>query len=113
MLLWRLREWPALEELAQAVLKLDDKEPLAWLAQAEASLRQGRFSGAFDAAQQAISLNYFLPQAHLILSRALLHQGKWTEAREAMQVVLQLQPGNRAAAAYWRRSGLSKEPPPE
>jgi tetratricopeptide (TPR) repeat protein len=109
MLLWRLRQWPALAELAQAVLLLDPSEPLAWLAQAEAALRLGRFSEAFDSARKAISLNYFLPQAHLIVSRALLNQGKWGEAREAMQVVLHLQPGNRTAAAYWRRSGLDQQ----
>jgi predicted AlkP superfamily phosphohydrolase/phosphomutase len=105
MLLWRLRDWPALTQLAQAVIKLDPNEPLAWLAQAEADLRQGRFTEALAAAERAIQLNYFLPQAHLILSRALLHEGKWAEAQEALQVVLHLQPGNRAAAAYWRRSG--------
>lgn len=111
MLLWRLRDWPGLTQLAQTVIKLDPNEPLAWLAQAEADLRQSRFAEALVAAERTIQLNYFLPQAHLILSRALLHEGRWAEAREAMQVVLHLQPSNRAAAAYWRRSGGERRAP--
>lgn len=111
MILWRLRQWNDLAELAQEVLRLDANEPLAWLAQAEASLRLGRSPEAIESAERALSLNYFMPQAHLILARALLNQGKWAEAREAMQVVLRLQPNNRAAAAYWRRSGLEQQPP--
>lgn len=108
MILWRLREWPALAQLADEALKLDANEPLAWLARAESTLRLGRATETIEAAQRAISLNYFLPQAHLALARALLNRGKWTEAREAMQAVLRLQPNNRTVNAYWRRSGLER-----
>jgi tetratricopeptide (TPR) repeat protein len=111
MILWRLREWKALAELAQEALKLDENEALAWLALAEATLRLRQPSEAIEAALRAIGLNYFLPQAHLVLSRALLTQGRWAEAREAIQTVLRLQPNNRAATAYSRRSGLDGEQP--
>ncbi|MGH7973172.1 MAG: tetratricopeptide repeat protein, partial [Limisphaerales bacterium] len=104
MSLWRLREWPALAELARQVLERDENEPLAWLGLAEASLRLDQPAKATEAAQRAIALNYFQPQAHLVLARAWVNLGKWTEAREAMQTVMRLQPNNRAAEAYARRT---------
>ena len=109
MSLWRLREWRALAELARQVLDRDENEPLAWLGLAEATFRLGQPAEAADAAKRAIGLNYFQPQAHLVLARALLTQGKWAEAREAMQTVLRLQPNNRVADAYSRRTGLAKD----
>jgi hypothetical protein len=108
MIFWRLREWQALAGLAREAVQRDENEPLAWLGLAEANLRLDRPTEAVEAATRAIGLNYFLPQAHLVLSRALLTQGKWAEAREAMQTVLRLQPNNRAAAAYSRRTGLEQ-----
>jgi len=107
MIYWRLREWKALAGLASEALQRDENEALAWLALAEASLRLREPARAVEAAHRALGLNYFLPQAHLVLARALVIQGKWTEAREAMQTVLRLQPNNRAAAAYSRRTGLA------
>jgi predicted AlkP superfamily phosphohydrolase/phosphomutase len=107
MSLWRLREWPALAELARQVLERDENEPLAWLGLAEASLRLDQPAKAAEAAQRAIVLNYFQPQAHLVLARAWVNLGKWTEAREAMQTVMRLQPNNRAADTYARRTGLA------
>ena len=108
MIYWRLREWKALAGLASEALQRDENEALAWLALAEASLRLREPARAVEAAHRALGLNYFLPQAHLVLARALVIQGKWTEAREAMQTVLRLQPNNRAAAAYSRRTGLAE-----
>jgi tetratricopeptide (TPR) repeat protein len=110
MILWRLREWAALGDLARQVIESDENEPMAWLALAEASLRQRKPQAAADAANRAIGLNYLLPQAHLARARALVAQGKWDEAREAMQTVLRLQPNHRAAAAYGRRAGLEIDP---
>lgn len=107
MSLWRLREWKPLGELARQVLQRDENQPLAWLGLAEASLRLREPGKAAEAARRAIALNYFQPQAHLVLARALLTQGKWDEAREAMQTVMRLQPNNRAADAYSRRTGLA------
>jgi len=103
LLLLRLREWTALAELATLALKEDDNDPLAWLGLAEAQLRKGVAGEAEAAAVRAIGLNYFLSDAHFILARALVAQGKWPQARAAMQTLVQLQPGNRAAAAYAKR----------
>ena len=111
MILWRLREWQLLAELARAALERDESEALAWLGLAEAKFRLGEPAEAVEAAKRAIGLNYFLAQAHLVLSRALLALGRWAEAREAMQTVLRLQPNNRAVAAYSRRTGLEGAPP--
>ena len=108
MILWRLREWKPLATLAREVLQRDENEALAWLGLAEASLRQHQPAEALEAANRAIGLNYFLPQAHLTLARALLTLGKWAEARQAMQTLMRMQPNNRAAAAYSRRTGLER-----
>lgn len=108
MCLWRLREWKSLAEMAQQALRRDESEPLAWLGLAEASLRLKEPTHAAEAARRAIALNFFQPQAHLVLARALLTQGKWDEAREAIQTVLRLQPENRPAGAYSRRTGLAE-----
>jgi hypothetical protein len=105
LLLLRLREWTPLAELAQAALKLDDHEPIAWLGLAEAQLRRRLPAEAEQAALRAIGLNYYLPQAHFVLARALIAQSKWHEAHGAMQTLLRLQPNNRAAATYAKRLG--------
>ena len=108
-MLWRLREWNGLAELAREVIKREENEPLAWLGLAEATLRLRDPAKAIEAANRAVGLNYFLPQAHLVLSRAFLVQGKWAQAREAMQTVMRMQPNNRAAAIYSRRTGLESQ----
>jgi tetratricopeptide (TPR) repeat protein len=105
LLLLRLREWNALEELAKRALELNENEPLAWLGLAEAQLRKGQAADAEQAALRAIGLNYFLPQAHFVLARALVAQSKWDEARQVSQTLLRLQPENRTAATYFRRIG--------
>ena len=109
LLLLRLREWTPLAELAQAALKLNENEPLAWLGLAEAQLRKRLPAEAEVAALRAIGLNYYLPQAHFVLARALIAQSKWQAARETMQTLLRLQPNNRAAATYAKR--LEQQPP--
>jgi predicted AlkP superfamily phosphohydrolase/phosphomutase/tetratricopeptide (TPR) repeat protein len=108
LLLLRLREWNALADLAKQALKLDDNDPLAWLGLAEAQLRKRLAAEAEEAALRAIGLNYYLSDAHFVLARALLAQGKWQRARDAMQTLLQLQPSNRAAAAYVKRMGANR-----
>jgi hypothetical protein len=110
LLLLRLRDWNALADLAKQALKLDDNDALAWLGLAEAQLRKGLAAEAEEAALRAIGLNYYLAQAHFVLVRALIAQGKWPQARDTMQTLLQLQPNNRAAAAYANRMG--RQPPP-
>ncbi|HEY3913552.1 MAG TPA: tetratricopeptide repeat protein [Verrucomicrobiae bacterium] len=110
MLLLRLREWDALADLAGLALKLDENEPLAWVGLAEAQLRKRLPAQAEEAAMRAIGLNYYMPQAHFILARAFIAQGKWDRARDTMQVLLQLQPGNQAAATYAKR--IRQPPPP-
>jgi tetratricopeptide (TPR) repeat protein len=105
LLLLRLRDWDALAELAQQALKLDDHEPIAWMGLAEAQLRKRLAPEAEESALRALGLNYYMAQAHFVLARALVAQGKWPQARDAMQILLQLQPTNRAAAAYAKRVG--------
>jgi hypothetical protein len=105
LLLLRLRDWDALATLAQQALALDDQDPLAWLGLAEARLRKQLAAAAEEAALRALGLNYYLWQAHFVLARALVAQGKWEAARATMQVLLRLQPNNRAAAAYAKRMG--------
>lgn len=105
LLLLRLRQWHALEHLAGRALALDENDPIAWLGLAEAQLRKGAPENAASSAQRAIGLNFFLPQAHFVLARALIGLGKWPEARERMEILMRLQPGNRAAAGYFRRIG--------
>jgi tetratricopeptide (TPR) repeat protein len=103
LLLLRLRDWDALAEIAKQALKMDEQEPLAWLGLAAAQLRKGNASEAVEAATRAIQLRYFMPDAHFVLARGLVAQGRWLEAKEAMQVLLKLQPDNRAAATYFKR----------
>jgi hypothetical protein len=103
MLLLRLREWNALADLAALALKLDENEPLAWVGLAEAQLRKRLPAEAEESSMRAIGLNYYMPQAHFILARAFIAQGKWDRARDTMQVLLQLQPNNQAAAIYAKR----------
>ena len=109
LILWRLREWKALGDLARQALQRDENEPLAWLGLAESALRLREPHQAVEAAMRAIGLNYFLPQAHQVLFQALLMLGKWTEAREAMRTLMRMQPDNRAAAAYSKRAGLEEK----
>ncbi|MGA2248514.1 MAG: alkaline phosphatase family protein [Verrucomicrobiota bacterium] len=103
LLLLRLREWDELIRIAQQALSYSDQDPIAWLGLAAAQLRKGKAAEAADAAARAIGLKFFLPDAHFVLARALVAQGKWTEASETMQILLKLQPGNRAAATYFQR----------
>ena len=103
LLLLRLREWNLLAELARRALELDPNDPIAWLGLAEAQLRKRQPAEAEEAAVRAIELKYFLPQAHFVLARALIARSKWQQASEAMQTLLKLQPGNRSAAAYFKR----------
>ncbi|HEY9508385.1 MAG TPA: alkaline phosphatase family protein [Verrucomicrobiae bacterium] len=103
LLLLRLREWTALEELARAAVELEPDDPLPWLGLAEASLRRQKLVEAETAARRAIQLKYFLSDAHFILARALVAQNKWTEAREVMAGLMKLQPGNKTAQSYHRR----------
>ena len=110
LLLLRLRDWNALADLAKGALKLDDNDALAWLGLAEAQLRKRLAAKAEEAALRAIGLNYYLSDAHFVLARALIAQGKWQQARDTMQTLLQLQPTNRAAAAYVKRMGQQPLP---
>jgi predicted Zn-dependent protease len=103
LLLLRLREWTALEELARSAIALDESDPIAWLGLAEASLRRQKPAEAENAARRAIQLKYFLPDAHFVLARALVAQNKWNDAREVMSATMALQPGNKAAVEYHRR----------
>jgi tetratricopeptide (TPR) repeat protein len=103
LLLLRLREWSALADLARQALKQDENEPLAWLGLAEAQLRERLPAEAEESALRAIRLNYYMPQAHFVLARSFIAQGKWQQARDTMEVLLRLQPANRAAATYAKR----------
>jgi Flp pilus assembly protein TadD len=103
LLLLRLREWDALEQVANRALSIDEQDPIAWLGLAAARLRKGKPKEAEESAARAISLKYFLPDAHFILARALVAQGRWLEASDAMQALLKIQPENRTAATYLKR----------
>jgi len=103
LLLLQLREWDALEQIANRALDLDKQDPIAWLGLAAAQLRKGNPKGAAASASRAIGLKYFLPDAHFILARALVAQGCWREAHNAMQALLKIQPENRTAATYLKR----------
>jgi len=103
LLLLRLREWDALEQIAKRALDLDKQDPIAWLGLAAAQLRKGKPKEAEESAAQAIGLKYFLPDAHFILARALVAQGRWLEAHDAMRALLKIQPANRTAATYLKR----------
>ena len=103
LLLWRLRDWEGLAALAGKALQFDEQDALAWLGLAKAQFRKGLVAQAEQAALRAIGLDYYLPEAHLVLARALMVQGQWHPARNALQIVLQLQPTNRAATAYAKR----------
>jgi hypothetical protein len=103
LLLLRLREWDALEQIARRALDMNELEPLAWLGLAAAQLRKGKPMEAEESAARAIGLKYFLPDAHFILARALVAQGRWLDAHDAMLALLKIQPQNRAAATYLKR----------
>jgi len=103
LLLLRLRQWDALEQIARRALGMNEQDPLAWLGLAAAQLRKGKPQEAEASAARAIGLKYFLPDAHFIRARALLAQGRWEDAHDAMQVLLKIQPQNRTAATYLKR----------
>jgi Flp pilus assembly protein TadD len=103
LLLLRLREWDALEQIANRALDMDKQDPIAWLGLAAAQLRKGKPKEAEESAARAIGLKYFLPDAHFILARARVAQGRWLEAHDAMQALLKIQPENRTAATYLKR----------
>ena len=103
LLLLRLREWEALEQIARRALSMDEQEPIAWLGLAAAQLRKGKPKEAEESAARAIGLKYFLPDAHFIRARALVAQGRWRDAHDAMQALLKIQPENRTAATYLKR----------
>jgi Flp pilus assembly protein TadD len=103
LLLLRLREWDALEQIARRALEMDEQDPIAWLGLAEAQLRKSKPKEAEESAERAISLKYFLPDAHFILARARVAQGRWLEAHDSMQALLKIQPQNRTAATYLKR----------
>lgn len=103
LLLLRLREWDALEQIARRALGMDEQDPIAWLGLAAAQLRKGKPKEAESSAARAIGLKYFLPDAHFILARALVSQGRWLEAHDAMEALLKIQPQNRTAATYLKR----------
>jgi len=103
LLLLRLREWNALEQIANRALEMDKQDPIAWLGLAAAQLRQGKPKEAEESAVRAIGLKYFLPDAHFILARARVAQGRWLEAHDAMQALLKIQPENKTAATYLKR----------
>jgi tetratricopeptide (TPR) repeat protein len=103
LLLLRLREWNALEQIARRALGMDEQDPIAWLGLAASQLRKNNPKEAQESAARAIRLKYFLPDAHFILARALVAQGRWLEAHDAMQALLKIQPQNRTAATYLKR----------
>jgi tetratricopeptide (TPR) repeat protein len=103
LLLLRLREWDALEQIARRALGMDEQDPIAWLGLAAAQLRKGKSKEAEESAARAIGLKYFLPDAHFILARALVAQGRWLAAHDAMEALLKIQPENRTAAIYLKR----------
>lgn len=103
LLLLKLREWDALEQIAKRALGMDEQDYIAWLGLAAAQLRNGKSKEAEESASRAIGLKYFLPDAHFILARALVAQGRWPEAHGVMQALLKIQPGNRTAATYLKR----------
>jgi Flp pilus assembly protein TadD len=103
LLLFRLREWNALEQITKRALDMDKQDSIAWLGLAAAQLRKGNPKEAEKSAARAIGLKYFLPDAHFILARALVAQGRWREANDAMQALLKIQPENRTAASYLKR----------
>jgi len=103
LLLLRLREWDALEQIARKALGMDEQDPIAWLGLAAAQLRKDKPKEAEESAARAIGLKYFLPDAHFILARALVAQGRWPDARDTMQTLLKIQPQNRTAATYLKR----------
>jgi tetratricopeptide (TPR) repeat protein len=103
LLLLRLREWDALEQIANRALDMDKQDPIAWLGLGAAQLRKGKPKEAEESAVRAIGLKYFLPDAHFIRARALVAQGRWLEAHDAMQALLKIQPENRVAVTYLKR----------
>lgn len=103
LLLLRLREWDALEQIAKRALGMDEQDHLAWLGLAAAQLRKGKSKEAEESASRAIGLKYFLPDAHFILARALVAQGRWVDAQGVMQALVKIQPENRTAATYLKR----------
>jgi tetratricopeptide (TPR) repeat protein len=103
LLLLRLREWDALEQIARRALNTEEQDPIAWLGLAAAQLRKGKPKEAEESATRAIGLKYFLPDAHFVLARALVAQGRWSEANDVMQSLLKIQPENRTAATYLKR----------
>ncbi|QDU58951.1 alkaline phosphatase family protein [Aeoliella mucimassa] len=105
LLLMALREWTKLESCARAVLAQSEDEEIAWLGLAEATLRRGDAQTAEQAAQRAISLQFYLPDAHLALARALVAQGRILAATQALDRLLQIDPHNHRAQAYRRRIG--------
>jgi tetratricopeptide (TPR) repeat protein len=103
LLLLLLREWTTLEKCARSVLAQTERDELAWLGLAEASLRHRDYDTAELAATRAIGLQYFMPDAHLALSRALAGKGLYLAATQVADRLVAMDPKNKVAAIYARR----------
>ena len=103
LLLAGLREWEELEKFARRLIQHDDRDEIAWLGLAEASLRLGNPRAAAAAAQQAIKLRFYFPEAHMALARALAQDGMPLAAIEATERLLKIHPDHAAARVYLRR----------
>lgn len=102
LLLAGLRNWEDLEKFARKLIQQDDRDDIAWLGLAEASLRLGNPRAASAAARQAIRLRFFFPEAHMVLARALAQDGMPLAAIEATERLLKIHPDNPTARAYLR-----------
>lgn len=103
LLLAGLRNWEDLDKFARLLIQQNDRDEIAWLGLAEASLRLGNPRAASAAARQAIGLKFFLPEAHMVLARALARDGMPLAAIEATERLLKIHPDNPTARIYLRR----------
>jgi adenylate cyclase len=91
---------PEISAATQTALALDDRDPWAYVAQANLFNRSRRFGEAARSARRALELNPNFALAHAFLAASLANQGTHQEAVESADHALRLSPHDRHVGTY-------------
>jgi protein O-GlcNAc transferase len=99
-------------ELATAAIALDPKSDRAWFQKARADERQGRFTEAVSALNEAIALNARASSYYYVLAGVYRRLGWADDSRQALQMFTRLERESRELDAQRRRAGGTAAPAP-
>jgi len=99
-------------ELAEAAIELDPKSDRAWFQKARADERQGRFTDAVSALNEAIKLNAHASSYYYVLAGVYRRLGWNDDSKEALQMFTRLERESRELDEKRRRAGGSAAPSP-